>query len=57
MQCPGSGPEILESYPIRATALLKQDVFLQGKNSGPPGRNDRNGRIFFFHLSSIEKVN
>jgi hypothetical protein len=34
-----------------------QDVFLQGKNSGPPGRNDRNGRIFFIQLSSIEKVN
>jgi hypothetical protein len=37
--------------------MTMQDVFLPRKNTGPPVRNDRNGQTFFFHLSSIEKVN
>ncbi|HEY4291339.1 MAG TPA: hypothetical protein VGN00_29765 [Puia sp.] len=37
--------------------LKELKAWLHCKNSGPPEPNDRNGRIFFFHLSSIEKVN
>jgi hypothetical protein len=37
--------------------MTMQDVFLPGKNTGPPVRNDRNGQIFFFQLRSIEKFN